>query len=63
MHFWDERPTTTEEHRHLHAAGRPGSEHRSFVDEVTAVQFAVHIPESFLEARRPDGKSDETAAF
>ena len=59
VHLWDERLTTTEAHRHLHAAGRPGSEHRSVVDQVAAVL----ILESFLAARRPAGKSDETAAF
>jgi putative Holliday junction resolvase len=55
VHLWDERLTTTEAHRHLHAAGRPGSEHRSVVDQVAAVL----ILESFLEARRSASRSDE----
>ncbi len=46
--LWDERLTTTEAHRHLHAAGRPGAEHREVVDQVAAVL----ILESFLASRR-----------
>jgi putative Holliday junction resolvase len=37
VHLWDERLTTTEAHRHLHASGRPGSSHRAVVDQVAAV--------------------------
>jgi putative Holliday junction resolvase len=37
VHLWDERLTTTEAHRHLHASGRAGSDHRSVVDQVAAV--------------------------
>ncbi len=37
VHLWDERLTTTEAHRHLHAAGLPGTEHRKVVDQVAAV--------------------------
>lgn len=37
VHLWDERLTTTEAHRHLHAAGRPGSGHRQVIDQVAAV--------------------------
>lgn len=48
VHLWDERLTTTEAHRHLHAAGRPGSEHRAVVDQVAAVL----ILQSFLDAVR-----------
>jgi putative Holliday junction resolvase len=48
VHLWDERLTTTEAHRHLHAAGRPGSEHRSVVDQVAAVL----ILQSFLDAQK-----------
>ncbi len=48
VHLWDERLTTTEAHRHLHAAGRPGSEHKAVVDQVAAVL----ILESYLEARK-----------
>lgn len=47
VHLWDERLTTTEAHRHLHAAGLPGAEHRGVVDQVAAVL----ILESFLAAR------------
>jgi putative holliday junction resolvase len=55
VHLWDERLTTTEAHRHLHAAGRPGSEHRAVVDQVAAVL----ILQSFLEARRGASRGDE----
>lgn len=48
VHLWDERLTTTEAHRHLHAAGRPGTEHRAVVDQVAAVL----ILQSFMDARR-----------
>ncbi len=48
VHLWDERLTTTEAHRHLHAAGRPGTEHRAVVDQVAAVL----ILQSFLDAKR-----------
>ena len=48
VHLWDERLTTTEAHRHLHAAGMAGSEHRSVVDQVAAVL----ILQGFLDARR-----------
>jgi len=48
VHLWDERLTTTEAHRHLHAAGRPGAEHRAVVDQVAAVL----ILQSFLDAQR-----------
>jgi putative holliday junction resolvase len=48
VHLWDERLTTTEAHRHLHAAGRPGGEHKAVVDQVAAVL----ILESYLAARK-----------
>lgn len=51
VHLWDERLTTTEAHRHLHAAGRSGSEHKAVVDQVAAVL----ILESYLSARAPIG--------
>src|SRR5690348_279226 len=51
VHLWDERLTTTEAHRHLHAAGRPGSEHKSVVDQVSAVL----ILEGYLAANRARG--------
>lgn len=47
VHLWDERLTTTEAHRHLHAAGRTGAEHKSVVDQVAAVL----ILESYLAAK------------
>lgn len=48
VHLWDERLTTTEAHRHLHAAGRAGTEHKQVVDQVAAVL----ILESWLAAER-----------
>lgn len=48
VHLWDERLTTTEAHRHLHAAGRAGSEHKAVVDQVAAVL----ILEGYLSARK-----------
>lgn len=47
VHLWDERLTTTEAHRYLHAAGRPGTEHKSVVDQVAAVL----ILENYLAAK------------
>jgi putative pre-16S rRNA nuclease len=47
IELWDERLTTTEAHRHLHAAGRAGSEHKAVVDQVAAVL----ILESYLAAK------------
>jgi putative Holliday junction resolvase len=37
VHLWDERLTTTEAHRHLHASGVAGSDHKKMVDQVAAV--------------------------
>lgn len=51
VHLWDERLTTTEAHRHLHAAGVAGSEHRTVVDQVAAVL----ILQGFLDALRAHG--------
>lgn len=48
VHLWDERLTSAEAHRHLHAAGRGLSEHREVVDQVAAVL----ILQSFLDAHR-----------
>jgi putative holliday junction resolvase len=48
IHLWDERLTTTEAHRHLHASGRPGSDHRAVVDQVAAVL----ILQSFLDSHQ-----------
>lgn len=52
VHLWDERLTTTEAHRHLHAAGRAGSEHKAVVDQVAAVL----ILESYLAATKAERK-------
>jgi putative Holliday junction resolvase len=52
LYLWDERLTTTEAHRHLHAAGRPGSEHRAVVDQVAAVL----ILQAFLDAGATEGR-------
>ncbi len=60
VHLWDERLTTTEAHRHLHAAGRAGADHRAVVDQVAAVL----ILEGFLEnreARRSTPRPDDAA--
>jgi putative Holliday junction resolvase len=46
VHLWDERLTTTEAHRHLHASGRAGADHRAVVDQVAAVL----ILQGFLDA-------------
>jgi putative Holliday junction resolvase len=51
VHLWDERLTTTEAHRHLHAAGVAGTQHRSVVDQVAAVL----ILQGFLDARKAHG--------
>lgn len=51
VHLWDERLTSAEAHRHLHAAGLPLSGHRAMVDQVAAVL----ILQSFLDARRGEG--------
>lgn len=56
IHLWDERLTTTEAHRHLHAAGRPGTEHRAVVDQVAAVL----ILQSFMDARRAQSELQES---
>ena len=56
VHLWDERLTTTEAHRHLHAAGRAGIEHRAVVDQVAAVL----ILESYLEAQRAKAAREES---
>jgi putative Holliday junction resolvase len=48
VHLWDERLTSAEAHRHLHAAGRPLSDHKEVVDQVAAVL----ILQSFLDAHR-----------
>jgi putative holliday junction resolvase len=48
VHLCDERLTTTEAHRHLHATGLPVSEHKGIVDQVAAVL----ILDSYLSARK-----------
>jgi len=50
VHLWDERLSSAEAHRHLHAAGRPLQEHRAIVDQVAAVL----ILQSFLDAHRSE---------
>ena len=47
VYLTDERLTTNEAHRHLHAMGKPRQEHRDLVDQVAAVL----ILEGFLAAR------------
>jgi len=54
VHLWDERLTTTEAHRHLHAAGRAAPDHRAVVDQVAAVL----ILQSFLDARHVPEKPE-----
>lgn len=54
VHLWDERLTTTEAHRHLHASGRPGTEHKMLVDQVAAVL----ILQGFLDARKNQATRD-----
>ncbi len=58
VHLWDERLTSAEAHRHLHAAGRPLSGHREVVDQVAAVL----ILQSFLDAHR-SSERPETASY
>ncbi len=53
VHLWDERLSSAEAHRHLHAAGRPLSGHREVVDQVAAVL----ILQSFLDAQRSTAAS------
>ena len=48
VHLWDERLTTTEAHRHLHASGVAGSDHKQVVDQVAAVL----ILQAYLDAMR-----------
>ncbi len=55
VHLWDERLTTTEAHRHLHAAGRAGSEHKQVVDQVAAVL----ILQSYLDAHGSQLRAEE----
>ncbi len=55
VHLWDERLTTTEAHRHLHAAGRAGSEHKQVVDQVAAVL----ILQSYLDAHGSQIRAEE----
>ncbi len=47
VHLSDERLTTSEAHRHLHAMGKPRQEHQGLVDQIAAVL----ILEGFLAAR------------
>jgi putative holliday junction resolvase len=54
VHLWDERLTTTEAHRHLHASGVAGSEHKKVVDQVAAVL----ILQGYLDARAIKAKQE-----
>ena len=47
VHLWDERLTTTEAHRHLHASGLAVTEHKKVVDQVAAVL----ILQGYLDAQ------------
>src|SRR5271165_6625865 len=47
VHLWDERMTTTEAHRHLHASGLAGAEHKKVVDQVAAML----ILQNYLDAQ------------
>lgn len=53
VHLWDERLSSAEAHRHLHAAGRPLEQHRAVVDQVAAVL----ILQGFLDAHRAEPPS------
>ena len=57
VQLWDERLTTTEAHRHLIAAGVPGTEHRRVIDQVAAVL----ILQSYLDAEAQ--RRADTSAF
>jgi putative Holliday junction resolvase len=52
LYLWDERLTTTEAHRHLHAAGLPGASHRAVIDQVAAVL----ILQAFLDSGATNGR-------
>ena len=58
VHLWDERLTTTEAHRHLHASGVAGAEHRKVVDQVAAVL----ILQGYLDAMANRPEDDERDA-
>jgi putative Holliday junction resolvase len=55
VHLWDERLTTTEAHRHLHAAGRPGSGHKAVIDQVAAVLILQGYLDSLANLRSTSG--------
>jgi len=55
IHLWDERLTTTEAHRHLHAAGRPGSGHRQVIDQVAAVLILQGYLDALANERAREG--------
>ncbi len=58
VHLWDERLTTTEAHRHLHAAGVAGSQHKRLVDQVAAVLILQSYMDA-LEIRRRQTRTPE----
>lgn len=51
IRLFDERLSTVQAHRQLHASGRPGRRHREVVDQVAAVT----ILQTALEAERESG--------
>jgi putative Holliday junction resolvase len=51
VHLWDERLSSAEAHRHLHAAGRPGAAHRQVVDQVAAVLILQSYMDSLALGR------------
>ncbi|HEY0794619.1 MAG TPA: Holliday junction resolvase RuvX [Acidisarcina sp.] len=59
VHLWDERLTTTEAHRHLHAAGRPGSDHKQVIDQVAAVLILQGYLDSLANRRAGDVMEDD----
>jgi putative Holliday junction resolvase len=54
VHLWDERLTTTEAHRHLHASGRAGIDHRAVVDQVAAVLILQGFLDAAASRRSPE---------
>jgi putative Holliday junction resolvase len=55
VHLWDERLTTTEAHRYLHASGVAGSEHKKVVDQVAAAL----ILQGYLDAMANRARDEE----
>lgn len=55
----DERLTTVSAHQALHAAGRPGRQHRAVVDQVAAVMIVEHALDIERRSGRPAGEPVE----